>query len=197
MAFVFMIVRAWLGSMFVYSAGLKLARFDRRRSLVKSYRILPTSVASLVDFVLPWAELLAGVSLLFGQSYPVGPLLGALLGSSFTYASSIVLLRKEDVQCGCTGTTQDRVNRITLTRALSITLGSLLLLSIGQRWDVAAPASLAVPVIVLALLPGGLALYHRARHLQLHRKRAQRNQEEIARLTRLLATSQLPQQSTG
>jgi uncharacterized membrane protein YphA (DoxX/SURF4 family) len=197
MAFVFMIVRAWLGSMFVYSAGLKLAHFDRRQPLVKPYRILPTPIASTLDFVLPWAELLAGVSLLFGHPYSLGPSLGALLGTSFTYASSIVLLRKDDIQCGCTGTTKDRVSWITLARALSITFSSLLILGVGQRWDIAAPGSFAVPILLLALLPGGLALYHRVRNLQLQKKRVQRNKEEIARVTRLLATSQLRHPSTG
>lgn len=127
------VFRLWLSSMFIYSAGLKLASYDRAGSLVKAYKLLPQPVATVAGFALPWTELLTAMSLLLGRLYPLGPLSSASLGASFAYGSYDVLRRKADVPCGCTGQSRDRVDRTTLVRACAITVSSLLILGTRQR----------------------------------------------------------------
>lgn len=116
------LARAWLGSLFVYSAGLKLAQHDHGRSSVKGYKLLPARLATPAGLLLPWVELLTALSLLLGRFYPLGPLLGAFLGTSFASSSFAVLRQKADVPCGCTGNIDDRVSRTTFIRGLALQL---------------------------------------------------------------------------
>lgn len=46
-----MVLTVWLGLLFVFSASLKLARYGESASLLRPYRILPPSLASLVGLV--------------------------------------------------------------------------------------------------------------------------------------------------
>ena len=126
-------LRFWLGSMFLYSSGLKLANYSRATKSVENYRILPREANTIVGISLPWLELLAGILTLKGHPRLVGPIITGILGASFTYASNHTLQRKAVIPCGCNGTGHDKVNSITLLRAITITLSSLLLLLAGQK----------------------------------------------------------------
>lgn len=125
MALIAMIIMAWLGSMFVYSAGLKIAHYDTASSLIKPYRVLPPRIGVVAGLVLPFVELLTGILLLLGFLFPTGPMLGVILGITFAYASFRVLRRGANIPCGCAGATQDRVTWTTFIRALFITAASL------------------------------------------------------------------------
>lgn len=180
--------RAWLGSLFIYSAGLKLAHYNRAGSLVREYDMLPKPLATIAGFALPWAELLTAMSLLLARLYPLGPLLGASLGTSFAFGSFHVLRRKADVPCGCTGKAQDRVDRTTLMRALAITSCSLLVLRAHRHNDARLPLVAVVAASSASVLPGGLALYQRVRHARLRKERLRRTQHMVVKATELLAT---------
>lgn len=184
------VARLWLGSLFVYSAGLKLAHYDQADSLVKGYGVVPKPAAAAIGFTLPWAELLTAILLFLGRFYPVGPLLGASLGASFAYSSSTALRRKVDVPCGCTGRTRDRVDRTTLVRALAITSTSSSLLVLGARRHGYGrfPPMMVVAVGVASLLPGGREVYRRMRQARMHQQHMRHNQRIVAQLTELLAT---------
>lgn len=179
----------WLGSMFVYSAGLKFVWYNRAGNLVKPYGILPQRISSAVGFLLPWVELLTGCCLLLGLLFPAGPLLGAILGAFFSYASFRVLLRGADVPCGCTGGTEDRVNRTTLIRAMFITASSFLLLGAGWSEPTHLPILVVVPIFLVSLLPAGVRIYHRIRAAQWQQQRTQHLQAEIIRARHILAAS--------
>ncbi len=56
--------RAWLGTMFVYSAALKLAHYDQAGRTVTPYCVAPQRLEGAAGFALPWAELFAAASLL-------------------------------------------------------------------------------------------------------------------------------------
>lgn len=183
-----MVIRAWLGSMFIYSAGLKLAHYDRAGFRVTAYDVLPRSMATAAGFALPWAELLTATSLLIGRLYPLGPLLGASLGSSFAYGSFRVLRRKADVPCGCDGGTRDRVDRATLARALAITSSSLLVLGVGKHNHASIPTKAVTAVSLGSLLPAGMTLYQRRRHAQLRRQHQRYIHSMVVQATQLLDT---------
>ncbi len=143
----------------------------------------------MVGFLLPWAELVAGLFLLLGFLFPAGPLVAAALGASFAYASFRVLRRGADVPCGCTGNAKDRVNRTTLIRGAFITASSLFLLSADGLNP--SPLSLAlVAILILAsLLPAAVGAYRRVRALQWHKRQALHLQEELERARRILNAS--------
>lgn len=182
------IARVWLGSMFFYTAGLKLVWYDRNGCHVKAYQLLHESLAPTVGFLLMFAEFLTGITLFTGWFFPLGPLLGTLLGASFAYASLKVLMRKGDVPCGCAGTSKSRVNWTTLIRALCIVAFCVFVFLFDQRGGVVFQPAAIFLVILISLLPAGLALLNRMRSIRLYRQRVQRDKEEIARLRRLLAT---------
>jgi hypothetical protein len=179
--------RVWLGSMFVYTAGLKLANLEREGTGVMEYQILPRRVARVVGFALPFGELLAGGLLLVGRIYPTGPLLAASLGSGFGYGAYTALRGESDAPCGCTGRREDRVTRVTLMRAIVIASCSISLLVAGKRSFPRLSGRLAAPVLLLALVPGARSAQERLRlQLQINEESARRNQR-ITELTRVLA----------
>lgn len=157
----------WLGSLLVYSGGLKVARYGRATALVEPYRLLPTAAARAAGLLLPWVEVLAGALLLSGLLFPVGPGLALGLGISFAFAAGSVLLRHERVDCGCTAS-RDPVDRTTFVRALVIA-GAALVLVTGPAAPIVLIASpWAAGVFGVSLLPG-LAVWREARE---HRRTA-------------------------
>lgn len=180
-------VRAWLGSMFLYSAGLKLTRYDRAGVSVRAYDILPKPIATAAGYALPWAELATAASLFLGRLYPLGPVLGASLGTSFAYGSFSTLQRKADVPCGCVGKSGDLVDHTTLGRALAIVVANLLLLRDRHCNGAPLPSGMLVVTSCASVLPAGLTLNQRRRHARLHKQRAQRAKRMVAQATQLLA----------
>jgi uncharacterized membrane protein YphA (DoxX/SURF4 family) len=89
------LTRAWLGSLFLYSAALKFVNYRESWRSVRQYGILPKRVSDATGLALPWAELLAGVSFLFGWMHPLGSLLGTLLGGSFAFAARQVVKQRQ------------------------------------------------------------------------------------------------------
>lgn len=182
------IARVWLGSMFLYAAGLKLVWYDQNGCHINAYQLIPESLATTVGFLLVTAESLAGITLLTGWFFPLGPTLGALLGATFAYTSSTVLLRKADVQCGCAGNSSSRVNLTSLIRGLSIIIFSISIFLLDKRGGVLLSPALIFLVTLISLLPAGFALFGRIRNTKLFKQRMQRDEEEITRLTQLLTT---------
>lgn len=174
----------WLGTLFVYSASLKLARYDRAGSLLTLYGVLPRSLASATGFALPWVEMTAGFLLLFTLFPPAGALLGIFLGTIFAYAATRVLIRGSKVPCGCTGSDRDLVSRGTLSRALMIVGTASLLLALAPP---NLPPLAATGLCAIAIAPSvGLAV-RRSRAPQQHRHRhVEATYDELKRLRELL-----------
>lgn len=188
------LLTVWLGTMFVYSAGLKFTRYDRAHSLLAPYRILPRRLAAAAGLALPWAELLAGLLLLLDLLAPGGPLLSLFLGASFAYAAASALLRRAKVPCGCTGSDRDAVGRATLLRALTIVASSSLLL-------VLAPAKIpligATALCVIATAPSVWLAFERRRVRQMYGYRHRHVEVTPDELKRLRTLLDLPSPATA
>lgn len=180
----------WLGTMFTYSASMKLVHYDLQASLLAPYRILPRSFAVAGGLALPWVELLAGVALLFGLFPPIGALLSAGLGASFACGTGWVLVRGAKVPCGCAGAGSGIVGRGTLVRALMIIAGSLLALALSPS---GLPPPVAACACAIAGAPSTLVLRQRHRQDPMHRHHVRTHvdvaPDESARLRMLLASS--------
>lgn len=182
------LARGWLGSLFIYSSVQKLAHYRQVGQSINEYRVLPKRLGSVAGIALPWAELLAGLSFLFAQLYPLGPILGASLGAAFAYGSSDVLRRGADVPCGCTGKASDQVSRVTLIRGLTISLLSISVLGAGRRNYRQFPLAVIILVIIVSTVPLLLTPWRNIRNSELHEQRSHRLRTEIAKLTRMLGT---------
>lgn len=181
------LVRVWLGSMFLYSAALKLVHYQESRKGVARYAVLPKNVSNVVGIVLPWTEGLAAVSLLFGWWYPIGPLLSVLLGSAFAQVSQIVLERGETVSCGCTGGKDELVSKMTRQRGITIALSGMLLLLGGRQQYTRFSTFLTGTVMVLALMPAGVELKRELVHAQLRQQYREERKQRINQLVEVLA----------
>lgn len=187
-----LLIRAWLGSLFLYSGSLKLIHYDRAAQSVKRYEILPARLSTMVGFMLPWGELLTSVSLLFGWHYRVGALMAALFGSAFTFSTRKVLQRHADVPCGCTGKGDDRVTRTTLIRGIAITISSLWIVTTGRRISAKMPPLLVLVGMCVSLLSAAIDLHHKIRQFQHTKQRAHLRTQRIAQLTTVLSSQPAP-----
>jgi hypothetical protein len=178
------IASLWLGSMFLYSGAIKLARYDHVGVFVQQYDVLPPKLGYGVGLTLPWVELAAGVLFVTSWTNPVGPILGVGLGASFASAAFRVLRRNVDVPCGCGGYTDERVSKTTLSRGVVIASFSLLLVAAGP---VSLPPTVIAAVISLSVVPGGIVVYRRLRRARAQHERIQQKKAEVARLTSVLA----------
>lgn len=192
---IIILTRTWLGSMFLYSASLKLLDYKQSGRIVKRYAILPDRASIIASFALPWAELLAAISLLFGQFYPIGPLLSTMLGSSFVYASRSVLKRGTDVPCGCIGHTEGKVSKTTLNRGLAITISSLFILTLDRRSYAPLPKLSLWSSLCLCTLSSLLFLVRKVKLMQLRKRQAEHREHRITQLSQILTASS--QQSTS
>jgi Methylamine utilisation protein MauE len=165
----------WLGSMFVYSAGMKLAQYSRAGGLLTPYAVLPRQLSVPAGYLLPWAELTAGALLLLGVLYPMGPLLAIGLATAFGYGSARVLSRGVRVPCGCTSG-GDPVTRQTVVRAVAIATAGVYLLG-TQPPQLSVPAVAAL--LVLSLLP---AVFSTRTRLQQAARRAAAEREHASQL---------------
>jgi hypothetical protein len=178
--------RAWLGSLFLYSSGLKLVRYRETRSAVIAYGILPPTVASAAGLLLPWAEAGAGVALLVGRPPIAGPLLGLALGGSFSYGAMRVIRRRQDVPCGCTGTAGERVNLVTLLRAGLIVASCFVLLIFSESAQLPPVAILVIAAA--SMLPALAAVYRKLRSSRKYDELRLASRTEVRRLEELLAS---------
>lgn len=183
------LVRTWLGSLFLYSAVLKLMEYKQAGAAVKRYAVLPERVAVSVGVALPWAELVAATLLISGRLFPWGPLLAASLGGSFTFAARTVVQRGANVTCGCAGEMSSNVTQTTVRRGIAIAVASLLLIPFGQHRHKPLPKLSSLSSIGLGMLVFSLTLFRKAQHSRFHQLNQERNMQQLDHLSRVLQTT--------
>ena len=94
-------IRLMLASIFVVSGILKIIEPMAFSDAISSYKILPISLSNLFAIILPWVELLAGLSLLTKQYLLSASILIMLLSLIFVLAVGSAMLRGLDINCGC------------------------------------------------------------------------------------------------
>jgi len=96
-----MIVRLFLGALFIYAAVPKIMDPFAFAVDVYNYRLLPGFAVGLVAAALPWLELAAGCLLVLGVRVRAAAVIITCLLAVFTLAMLINTVRGIDVHCGC------------------------------------------------------------------------------------------------
>jgi uncharacterized membrane protein YphA (DoxX/SURF4 family) len=95
--------RVVLGGVFLVSGGPKVIDPQSSVAAVRAYRLLPTSVATIVGWGLPFAEVALGLLLLVGVATRLVAAVAAVLLLVFIAAVASAAIRGLSIDCGCFG----------------------------------------------------------------------------------------------
>lgn len=98
-----LIARLILGGVLLVAGGLKAFDPSGAANAVAAYKILPTSVAHIVGYAMPWLEIAIGLLLIIGISIRMAATVGGLIMLVFVGAIISVWARGLLIDCGCFG----------------------------------------------------------------------------------------------
>ena len=97
------LARLTLGGVLLVAGGLKAFVPAEAANAVAAYRILPTPVAHIVGYAIPWLEIAIGLLLIFGVSVRWAATIGGIIMLVFVAAIISVWARGMLIDCGCFG----------------------------------------------------------------------------------------------
>lgn len=98
-----MLARLVLGGVLLAAGGLKVLKPTESANAVAAYKILPTNVAHLVGYALPWLEVALALLLIVGFMVRPAAVLSGLIMIVFAIAIASVWARGMLIDCGCFG----------------------------------------------------------------------------------------------
>jgi uncharacterized membrane protein YphA (DoxX/SURF4 family) len=129
------ICRILLAAVFIWAGIGKILRPAEFSDAVAAFRILPITSTNIVAIILPWVELLTGLSLLFGVMRRSGALLCVILNLIFIAAIISAMARGLDIECGCftLSRAHDRVGWSLMARDIALVVLCLPVLLISKK----------------------------------------------------------------
>lgn len=130
-------LRIYLGLVFIYAAWGKIADPRQFALSVATYDILPLVLINLMAVVLPWIELLVGVSLILGWWTRASALCIAGMMIMFIVALSMALAKGLEMSCGCFASQEasEEINALTLVRDFAWLAAATFILFVDDgRW---------------------------------------------------------------
>ena len=119
-----------LGAIFVYASLDKIAYPDRFADILHDYDMLPLMLVNAFALVVPWLEMVTGLTLILGVWHRAAGLLATALAVAFLVSIAQAQIRGLDVECGCfdlTGLSATKANWGLFLRDLGLLAGSALL----------------------------------------------------------------------
>jgi len=101
--FITLLCRLLLGGVLLVAGGLKAFKPSESAGAVAAYKILPTDIAHLIGYALPWFEIALGILLIIGLTTRLAALAGTAVMIIFTVAIISVWARGILIDCGCFG----------------------------------------------------------------------------------------------
>jgi uncharacterized membrane protein YphA (DoxX/SURF4 family) len=101
--FITLFGRLILGGVLLVAGGLKAFVPAEAASAVAAYKILPTQIAHIVGYALPWLEIAIGLLLIVGISIRMASIVAAGIMVLFIGAIISVWARGMLIDCGCFG----------------------------------------------------------------------------------------------
>jgi uncharacterized membrane protein YphA (DoxX/SURF4 family) len=96
-----LVLRLFLGGMFVYAAWDKVLQPAGFAMSVRGYKIIPFALSNLFALGVSWTELVAGVMLILGIFTRKAAGAIAILLVMFIVAITLVIVRGMTIDCGC------------------------------------------------------------------------------------------------
>jgi uncharacterized membrane protein YphA (DoxX/SURF4 family) len=96
-----LVVRLVVGVTFIYASFYKIVDPGSFAKSIWYYHILPGGLINLTAIILPWVEMLCGLSLILGVTYRGSVILVSLMTIVFVVAIASAITRGIDLDCGC------------------------------------------------------------------------------------------------
>lgn len=154
-ALVQLVIRLTLGLIFAVSAVAKLRNLSSFAIGVAEYKMLPTLVAKLLGYVLPFIEIVLSILLLTGFAPIVAASLALFLIVVFAVALGINAARGRAILCHCFGTnSSSRIGWHSLVRDIILlpAVCWLLWMSFTSSIELATNTAFVVPTLLLAVI---------------------------------------------
>lgn len=114
--YVALILRFYIGGLFIYASMYKINYPAEFAEMVASYQIVPYWAVNIFAVVLPWIELISGVLLIAGIRSQSAAVIIGLLMIMFTTATFINLMRDAAITCGCFNAVGEKISWQTIGR---------------------------------------------------------------------------------
>ena len=95
--------RLLLGGVLLVAGGLKVTKPTESANATAAYKILPTDLAHLVGYALPWVEVAIGLLLILGIMVRYSAIFSGIIMVIFIAAIASVWARGLLIDCGCFG----------------------------------------------------------------------------------------------
>jgi putative oxidoreductase len=124
-------VRIYLGVVFIAASLYKIAEPFQFALSIATYDILPLGMVNIMAILLPWIEVMTGITLIVGFWTRASAL--CILGMMviFTGAIAMALARDLHMSCGCfaSAEAEDDISALTVVRDLLWTAGAVYVLA--------------------------------------------------------------------
>jgi uncharacterized membrane protein YphA (DoxX/SURF4 family) len=101
--FITLVCRLILGGVLLVAGGLKAFKPAESAGAVAAYKVLPTDLAHLIGYALPWLEIALGILLIIGLTTRLAAVVGTAVMIIFIAAIVSVWVRGILINCGCFG----------------------------------------------------------------------------------------------
>jgi len=98
-----LVVRLVLGGVLLAAGGLKVFKPTESANAVAAYKLMPTELAHLIGYALPWLEVAIALLLIFGFMVRPAAVLSGVIMVVFIGAIASVWARGMLIDCGCFG----------------------------------------------------------------------------------------------
>jgi uncharacterized membrane protein YphA (DoxX/SURF4 family) len=98
-----LLARLLLGGVLLVAGGLKVTKPTDSANAVAAYKLLPTNLAHLLGYALPWLEVAIAVLLIIGIMVRPAAIAGGLIMVVFIGAIASAWARGLIIDCGCFG----------------------------------------------------------------------------------------------
>ena len=96
-----LIARLLVGGIFIYASLDKLAQPAQFARIVFNYHLIPIDLINIMAIILPWVELICGISVILGLYRQGGLIVLNFLVILFIIAIAVNVFRGVDLECGC------------------------------------------------------------------------------------------------
>ena len=98
-----LLARLLLGGVLLVAGGLKVTKPTDSANAVAAYKLLPTNIAHLLGYALPWLEVAIALLLIIGIMVRPAAIAGGLIMVVFIGAIASAWARGLIIDCGCFG----------------------------------------------------------------------------------------------